>query len=105
MRRRPAYLLVLIAFGFLAVLPPSYVLAQPPTPAAGQAPQAQGSQDEFVPVKTLPAQDQIPAATLVMAAYGFVWALLLVYVWTVWRRLMKVEREMQELSSRLGQKR
>lgn len=72
---------------------------------AQPAPQAQASQDEFVPAKTLPAQDQIPAANLVMAAYGFVWALLLVYVWTVWRRLMKVEREMQDLSSRLGQKR
>jgi CcmD family protein len=40
-----------------------------------------------------------------MVAYGFVWAALLVYVWTVWRRLMKIEREMHDLSARIGDKR
>jgi CcmD family protein len=74
--------------------------ASQPGAAAGQEPT-----DQFVPLKALPSQEQLPAATLVMTAYAFVWAVLLVYVWTVWRRLMKVEREMQELSSRLGQKR
>ena len=46
----------------------------------------------------------IPAAPLVMAAYGFVWAALLVYVWTVWRRLLKVEGEVKDLSARLAGK-
>ena len=68
-------------------------------------PPLQEPADQFVPVKTLPAQEQLPAATLVMVAYGFVWAVLLVYVWTVWRRLMKVEREMHDLSARIGEKR
>ncbi len=76
--------------------------AQAASQPAAAAPEPQ---DQFVPVKTLPAQEQIPAATLVMTAYAFVWAVLFVYVWTVWRRLMKVEREMRELSARLGQKR
>ena len=72
-------------------------------PAAQTPPQAPA--DQFVPVKTLPAQEQLPAATLVMTAYGFVWAALLAYVWTIWRRLMKVEREMHDLSARIGGKR
>jgi CcmD family protein len=37
-----------------------------------------------------------------VAAYAFVWAVLLVYVWTVWRRLMKVERDIQQLASRVA---
>jgi len=76
--------------------------------AAGLA-MAQGSPqepaDQFVPVKNLPSQEQLPAAALVMTAYAFVWAALLVYVWTIWRRLMKVEREMRDLTARLGEKR
>jgi CcmD family protein len=76
------------------------------TPPAGNPPAVQQEPlDQFVPVKTLPAQEQLPAATLVMSAYGFVWAVLLVYVWTIWRRLMKVEREMLDLTARLGEKR
>jgi CcmD family protein len=83
--------------------------AQPAPDGAAQAPAVQATPqepaDQFMPVKTLPAQEQLPAATLVMAAYGFVWAALLVYVWTIWRRLMKIEREMHDLSARIGEKR
>jgi len=75
--------------------------------AAGEDPAAraasQPSQGEFVPLKTLPQQDELPAAPLLVTAYGFVWAVLLVYVWTIWRRLMKVEREVQQLSSRVSE--
>ena len=85
------------------------VSAQPAAAGAPQTPAVQAPPqeptDQFMPVKTLPAQEQLPAATLVMAAYGFVWAALLVYVWTIWRRLMKVEREMHDLSARIGEKR
>jgi CcmD family protein len=77
--------------------------AQPP--AALAQPASPEPQEQFVPVKTLPQQEQLPAATLVMTAYGFVWAVLLVYLWTIWRRLMKVEREMHDLAARLGEKR
>jgi CcmD family protein len=75
--------------------------ARSPQTPAGQA-AGQEPQDQFVPVKSLPQQDQLPAAPLLMTAYGFVWAVLLVYLWTIWRRLMKVERDMQELSSRVA---
>ena len=56
-----------------------------------------------MPVKDLPQQEQLPAAPLLITAYAFVWVALLVYVWTVWRRLLKVEREMRELAGRINQ--
>jgi CcmD family protein len=71
------------------------VEAQPPAdPQAG-----------FVPVRDLPEQEKLPAAPLLMAAYAFVWVALLVYVWTVWRRLMKVERDVKDLNARLTSRR
>jgi CcmD family protein len=70
--------------------PPS----QPPTPAA---------QDEFVPVNApINAQDTIPAPRLVAIAYGFIWVLLLGYVWSVRSRLATVEREIETVSKRVG---
>jgi CcmD family protein len=84
----------------------SVVLAQAAAPAApapaGQA-APQDPADQFVPMKSLPQQDQLPAAPLLVAAYAVVWVALLVYVWTIWRRLMKVEREIQALSSRVSE--
>jgi CcmD family protein len=84
----------------------SALLAQATAPAAqaavGQA-ASQEPADQFVPVKDLPRQDQLPAAPLLVSAYAFVWVVLLVYVWTIWRRLSKVEREIQELSARVSE--
>jgi CcmD family protein len=84
----------------------SVVLAQATAPSApvpgGQA-APQDPADQFVPMKSLPQQDQLPAAPLLVAAYAFVWVALLVYVWTIWRRLMKVEQEIRELSSRVSE--
>ena len=69
-------------------------------------PAAQSPQDQFVPVKSLPQSPsaQLPAQPLVLGAYAFVWAVLLVYVWTVWRRLLTVEKEIRALSDRLKEK-
>lgn len=73
-----------------------------------QAPQGQvagqAATDQFVPVKALPPGEQLPAAPLLLTAYAFVWAVLLVYLWTIWRRLMKVESEMRTLAERMGEK-
>jgi CcmD family protein len=68
--------------------------------AAAQPPA--GQQSEFVPVSQLPAAEQVPAAPLVIAAYAFVWVAVLFYVWTVWRRVNKVEADMQTLARRVG---
>ena len=58
------------------------------------------AQDGFVPVDQLPPTEQLPAAPLLIAAYAFVWVATAGYLWMVWRRLGKVEREMQELEKR-----
>ena len=72
------------------------VLAGQATPP-GQAPP---NQSEFVPADTLPPADQLPAAPLLITAYAFVWIVVFVYVWTIWRRLKNVEAEMRTLEQR-----
>ena len=69
------------------------------TMAAAQAP---APQDGFVPANTLPPADQVAAGPLLLAAYSFVWVAVLFYVWTVRRRLNKVETEMKALERRSG---
>ncbi len=77
----------------LAVLaPPGLQLvdaAQPP------------AQEGFVPVDQLPDQEQLPAAPLVAAAYSVAWAAVLIYVWSLWRRLSRVERELADVARRV----
>ena len=69
---------------------------------AGAAPLAQTpAQEGFVPVEQVEGQEQLPAAPLVAAAYGVAWGAVLVYVWTIWRRLGKVEQELADVSRRL----
>ena len=60
------------------------------------------AQDEFVPVDSLPSQDRIPAAPLVMAAYAAAWIAAFGYLWSIWRRLDRVEREIAEISRRVA---
>jgi hypothetical protein len=67
-------------------------------PMAGfQPPTDQGG---FVPVDQLPPVDQVAAAPLLIMAYAFVCVAVLLYVWTVWHRLNKVEQDMHALSQR-----
>ena len=56
----------------------------------------------FVPVTGAPASEQIPAAPLVIATYAFFLLLMVFYLWTIWRRIGKVESEMQALERRQG---
>ena len=49
----------------------------------------------FEPVDKLPPAEQLPAAPLLVAAYAFAWLAVLFYVWTVWRRMNKVDAEMR----------
>jgi len=67
-------------------------------PLAAQQPQPQ-QQDEFVPVSQLPAQDQLPAAPLLVIAYAFVWLALFAYLVSVARRLSYVQREVERLET------
>lgn len=86
---------LLAVLALLAILPGPLALAQ----AAAQPAAAQG---DFVPVNQLPAQaEQLPAAPLLLAAYAFVWVAVLVYVWSLWKRMAKLERELAELQRRV----
>ena len=86
-RTRVALVVMLLAAGSLAL--------------AAQPPAASAAQEGFVPVGSLPQPEQMPAVPLVIAAYSFVWVALVGYVWLLWRRLAKVERELADLSRRL----
>jgi type VI protein secretion system component VasF len=65
------------------------LVAQPP---AGQS--------EFVPLNELPESEKLPAAPLLVVAYAVFLVLMVFYVWTVWRRLNKVEADMRTLEQR-----
>ncbi len=77
-------------FWSLLLAAPAFALQQPPS--------------GFVPVDQLPATESLPAAPLIIAAYAFVWVALFVYLLSIWRRLGKVDAEMQALERRLGQR-
>jgi CcmD family protein len=66
---------------------------------------AQQAQSEFEPVTEIPASEQMPSAPLVIAAYAFVWLAFVVYVWTMWRKLGKVEQELHALSTQIAKPR
>jgi CcmD family protein len=74
---------------FVLLSAPAFALQPPP------------GQSEFVPVDSVPLSDQLPAAPLLVTAYAFVWIAVMVYLWTIWRRLNKVEDEMRALTQKL----
>ena len=81
---------LLIALTSFVLIASSAFSGQPP---AGQS--------EFVPVDSVPLSDQLPAAPLLITAYAFVWIAVMVYVWTIWRRMNRVEDEMRALALKL----
>lgn len=70
----------------LCLAPAAFAQGQPPP--------------DFVPVENAPAGEQIPAMPLMGIAYGFIWVGVFGYVWSVARRLQKVEAELSALESR-----
>lgn len=70
-----------------------------------QPPPKTAAQEGFVPVDELPPEDRLPAAPLLIAAYAVAWAAILVYVWSLWRRLSRVEQEMAALDRRVNPQR
>jgi hypothetical protein len=74
----------------LLLLTPAASAAQPPAPQEG-----------FVPVDRLQEQDELPAAPLVAAAYAVAWGAVLVYVYSIRKRLGAVEREMADVAKRI----
>ena len=72
----------------LLLAPMSLSAAQPPPSG------------DFVPVDESAPGERIPALPLIATAYGFIWVVLLGYVWSIGRRLQKVEGELAELEGR-----
>jgi CcmD family protein len=62
----------------------------------------QGASD-FVPMDQLAKQESVPGGTLLVAAYAFAWVAVTAYLWTIWRRAKKMERELGEVTARLAQ--
>jgi CcmD family protein len=85
-----------LLLGCLALFALSALGAQPPQPPEG-----------FVPAANVAAQEQLPAAPLVIAAYSVVWLLVFGYLWSIWRRIARAERDLAHISHRVstGQRR
>ena len=69
--------------------------------AAAQPPQPSAAQEGFVPVDQLPPDENLPAAPLLIAAYAVAWLAVFGYVWSVWQRLSRVERDIAEVGRRI----
>lgn len=67
-------------------------------PAAALQPPA--GQSEFRPLSEVPPSEQLPAAPLLITAYVFFLLAVLFYVWTIWRRLNKVEADIRALGQK-----
>jgi len=78
---------LLIALLSLILTAPA-LLAQPP------------QQNEYVPIDQLPPQEAMPAAPLLIGAYIVVWLGLMGYLFWIWRRIARVEADMQALQRR-----
>lgn len=78
---------LLIALLSLILTAPA-LLAQPP------------QQNEYVPIDQLPPQETMPAAPLLIGAYIVVWLGLMGYLFWIWRRIARVEADMQALQRR-----
>ena len=57
--------------------------------------------DGFVPMDQLAQREVLPATPLVFYAYSFVWLALIGYVFTIWRRLARVEQDLAAVQRRL----
>ena len=60
----------------------------------------QGASD-FVPVDQAANHDSVPGGELLVAAYAFAWIAIAIYLFALWRRSSKLERELAELNARL----
>jgi CcmD family protein len=69
--------------------------------AACCAPLAAQAQEGFTPIKPGDIQESLPATPFVFVAYAFAWAAVAFYVFWMWRRLARVEKELAEVRGRL----
>ncbi len=75
------------------------VLACGVTPLAALQGQPPQQQSEFIPIDQLPPSEQLPSGPLLVGAYVFVLVMLFLYLWSVSRRLGKVQGEIARLET------
>jgi CcmD family protein len=61
---------------------------------------AQAQTQGFVPATDI-GRETLPALPLVYVAYAFVWVALVAYVFLLWRKIGKVERELADVTKKL----
>jgi hypothetical protein len=85
-----------------AAMVPGYAQAaqDPPQPPPTQ----QAAMDEFVPMSEMTDREVLPAAPLVFYAYGFVFVVLLGYLWAIWRRVGQVQLDLDAVRRRLDER-
>ena len=76
---------------FVGLFTLSALAQQPPQPPEG-----------FVPASSVQGQEHLPAAPLVITAYSVVWLLVSGYLWSIWRRLARAERDLADVSLRVS---
>ena len=59
------------------------------------------AQGQFELVKPGEIQEKLPATPFVFVAYAFVWVALAFYVFLMWRRLARVERDLADVRGKL----
>ena len=92
MRKRIA-LALLTACLCLPIASAAQDTPQPPKAAA---------QDGFLPIDQLAPKEELPATPLVTSAYIIAWLVPFVYIWSIWRRLGKVEAELADVARRIA---
>jgi CcmD family protein len=74
-------------------------------PVGAQQPPKRPAEEEFLPIDQLPPEEKLPAAPLLIAAYSVAWVAVAGYLFSIWRRLGRVEVDIAELSRRVQQRR
>ena len=75
-----------------------------PVSAFGQTPPPQATpaaMEGFVPMSETAPREVLPATPLVFYAYAFVWLALIGYVFSIWRRMARVEQDLAAVQRRL----
>jgi CcmD family protein len=73
-----------------------------PVSAQDQPAPAQPAMEGFVPMSEVTNREVLPAAPLVFYAYAVVWVTLLGYLWAIWRRVGRVEQDLDAVRRRMG---
>ena len=99
MRKGP-FAFYLLPFSFAGAVLLALTLAVSAPSVSAQQQQPPQPPDGFVPADTVKPQEELPAAPLVIGAYAVAWVVAFGYLWSIWNRLGRVERDLQDVSRR-----